>query len=81
MYRPIPIEDRIRECLLSIEPFLKEDGGGVEFVRYELETGVVEVRLTGACANCPISIMTLRAGIERYLINAIPEIKRIEQVK
>ncbi len=80
MYRQIPIEERIKECLISLEPYLKEDGGGVEFVRYENDTGVLEVRLTGACSNCPLSYMTLRAGIERYLINAIPEIRRIEKV-
>jgi Fe-S cluster biogenesis protein NfuA len=80
MYRPIDIEDRIRECLHSIEPYLIQDGGGVEFVRYEKDTGVAEVRLIGNCTTCPLSLMTLRAGIERYLINAIPEIKRVERV-
>ncbi len=80
MYRQIDIEDRIKECLHSIEPFLIQDGGGVEFVRYEYDTGVAEVRLNGNCATCPLSLMTLRAGIERYLINAIPEIKRVERV-
>jgi Fe-S cluster biogenesis protein NfuA len=80
MFIPTPIEQRIKEALRQILPYLEEDGGGAEFVRYERETRVVELRLTGACADCPLAIMTLRAGIERFLINSIPEIRRVERV-
>ena len=45
------------------------------------EGGIVEVRLLGSCKDCPLSPMTLRAGIERVLLKKIPEIKRIESVK
>lgn len=80
MHRLENIEQRIKECLIAINPYLNEDGGAVEFVRYEFETQVLEVRMTGACEKCPLAIMTLRAGIERYVINAIPEIRRVERV-
>ena len=80
MHRPINIEQRVKECLEAVNPYLHEDGGAVEFVRYEVETQVLEVRMTGACEKCPLALMTLRAGIERYIINAIPEIRRVERV-
>jgi Fe-S cluster biogenesis protein NfuA len=51
------------------------DGGNVELV--EVEEGVVKVRLTGACAGCPMSQMTLKMGIERHLKKEIPEIKEV----
>lgn len=70
----------INEILKKIRPYLQEDGGDVEFVRFEKETSVVELRLLGTCRICPLSIMTLRAGIERFLLNSIPEIKRVEKV-
>ena len=69
----------ILKSLKSIRPFLQADGGDVELVRFS-DDGIVEVMLTGACKECPLSIMTLRAGIERALMNDIQEIKRIEAV-
>ena len=70
----------IQLILDQVRPFLQEDGGDVEFVNYEEETNVVEIRLLGACKTCPMQLMTLRAGIERYIIAGIPSIKRIESV-
>jgi len=75
------IEERIEKSLDDIRGYLQEDGGNVEFVGYDDSTGVLYVRLTGSCAECPFSIMTLRAGIERYVKSEIEEIFRIEQVK
>lgn len=49
-------------------------------VRFLHETGVLEVRWLGTCAICPMSRMTLRAGIERVILNDVPEVKRIEAV-
>ena len=62
-----------------MRPYLKADGGDVELVDIK-ENGIVEVRLTGACVGCPMSQMTLRAGIERALMRDVPEIKRVEAV-
>lgn len=75
------IKTRIENVLELLRPYLQEDGGDVEFVRFEEESRVAEVRLLGNCSNCPLSIMTLRAGIERFILNKIPEIRRVEQVK
>lgn len=65
---------------MKIRPYLQEDGGDVELVRVT-EDGIVEVRLTGSCVQCPMSIMTLRAGIERALMLALQDVKRVEQVR
>jgi Fe-S cluster biogenesis protein NfuA len=73
------ITHRIQTSLNSIRPYLQADGGDVEFVRLTAD-GFLEVKLTGACVSCPMSRMTLRAGVERRLLRDIPEIKRVEQV-
>ncbi|MFC2132021.1 NifU family protein [Bacteroidota bacterium] len=75
------ISDRIKTVLERLRPFLEEDGGGIEFVRFEEETSVAEVRFTGNCKTCPLMLMTLRGGIERSLIKEVPEIRRVEAVK
>jgi Fe-S cluster biogenesis protein NfuA len=61
----------------DIRPYLQIDGGDVMLVKIDNE-GIVELKLLGACNTCPLKPMTLRAGIERALMNKIPEIKRIE---
>jgi Fe-S cluster biogenesis protein NfuA len=72
--------DAVESSLMKVRPFLQEDGGDVELVRVT-EDGIVEVRLTGSCVKCPMSIMTLRAGIERALMLAHQDVKRVEQVR
>lgn len=74
------IEERIVGALQEIRPYLQQDGGDVEFVRFEVDTHVAEIRLLGACKTCPMSMMTLRGGIERFLIAAVKEIRRVESV-
>ncbi|MEX0601700.1 MAG: NifU family protein, partial [Bacteroidota bacterium] len=68
------------QTLQMIRPYLREDGGDVELVRLT-DDGIVEVRLTGSCQGCPMSIMTVRAGIERALMIEHQDIRRVEQVK
>jgi Fe-S cluster biogenesis protein NfuA len=70
----------ISKTLEKVRPYLKVDGGDVELVQLK-EDGIVEVRLTGSCVLCPMSIMTLRAGIERALMLEHQEVKRVEQVR
>ena len=70
---------RVEVSLESVRPYLRADGGDVELVRLR-DDGFVEVRLTGACLACPMSRMTLRAGVERRLLRDVPEVKRVEQV-
>ncbi len=78
---PESIQSRIESTLKQARPYLQEDGGDVEFVRFEEETGVAEVRLLGNCTNCAMSMMTLRGGIERLLLKTVSEIKRVEAVR
>ncbi|HEY6953003.1 MAG TPA: NifU family protein [Bacteroidota bacterium] len=70
----------ISKTLEKVRPYLKVDGGDVEFVQLK-EDGIVEVRLTGSCVLCPMSMMTLRAGIERALMLEHEEVRRVEQVR
>ena len=72
--------ESVERTLERVRPYLREDGGDVELVRIS-EDGIVEVRLTGSCVSCPLSIMTVRAGIERALMIDHAEIRRVEQVR
>ena len=63
--------EKVEKALETIRPYLKADGGNVELVKVSPE-GIVEVKLTGACSDCPMSQMTLRAGVERALIKEVP---------
>ncbi len=72
------MKERIIAVLNEIRPALQNDGGDVEFIDYN--DGVVTVRLTGACGNCPMSLMTLKHGIESRLKASIPEIESVEQI-
>ena len=73
------LNDKVLKALDSIRPYLKADGGDVELIKVTPE-GIVEVKLTGACSDCPMSQMTLRAGVERALIREVPGIRRVEAV-
>jgi Fe-S cluster biogenesis protein NfuA len=68
---------RIEEVLDGIRPALRTDGGDVEFIDYDEEDGIVQLRLMGACGSCPVSMLTLKQGIERRLMMAVPEIRGI----
>jgi Fe-S cluster biogenesis protein NfuA len=71
---------RVEEILAQVRPALQADGGDVELVDVSDE-GVVSVKLTGACGSCPMSTMTLKMGIERTLMENVPEIKEVVQVR
>ena len=69
------MREKVEEILDMIRPSLVADGGNVELV--DVEDGVVKLKLTGACAGCPMSTMTLKNGIERILKQEIPEVKEV----
>ena len=69
--------EKILEVLDAIRPAIQADGGDVELLAYREADGVVEVRLLGACESCPISMMTLREGIERRLRSTVPGIVEV----
>jgi len=72
------MQDKVAEILDKIRPTLQRDGGDVELV--EFNDGTVKVKLTGACAGCPMSTMTLKMGIEKILKEQIPEVKEVVSV-
>ncbi len=71
---------QVEEVLNQVRPALQADGGDVELVDVSDE-GVVSVRLTGACGSCPMSTMTLKMGIEKTLMENLPEVKEVVQVR
>lgn len=73
------MENEVQKALNNIRPFLQADNGDVELVEVTAD-GIVKVRLTGSCEICPLSIMTLRAGIERAIMKEVPAVRRIEAV-
>jgi len=73
-----PMKEKVEKALNDVRPSLQADGGDVELV--DVENNIVKVRLKGACAGCPMSQMTLKQGIERYIKKLIPEIISVESV-
>ena len=73
------MKDEVRQALEEVRPHLQVDGGDVELVDVA-EDGTVKVRLTGACAGCPMSQMTLKWGVENYLKKKIPAVKSVVSV-
>ena len=73
------MKDKVQQALDTVRPFLQADGGDVQLVDVK-EDGTVLVRLEGACNGCPMSQMTLKAGIEERLKEQVPEVKCVEAV-
>lgn len=71
--------NRVEEALNTIRPFLEADGGNVSIEEITSDY-VVRLRLLGACGSCPMSMMTLKAGIEQAIKKAVPEIIGVEAV-
>ena len=67
------MKNEIQKALNNIRPYLQADNGDVELVDISND-GIVKVRLLGACEICPLSIMTLRAGIERAIMREVPAV-------
>ena len=70
----------IQQVLDSIRPAIQADGGDVELVGFDEDSGEVRVRLMGACESCPISMMTLKQGIERRLRSSVPGVTEVTAV-
>jgi len=68
--------EKVQEVLDKIRPSIQADGGDVDLIDIR-EDNVVVVRLKGACGSCPMSTLTLKAGIERILKEEIPEVKEV----
>lgn len=74
------VEQKVKNALQQIRPYLQQDGGDVEYVDMTNED-VVMVRLQGHCGSCPHALMTLKQGIETAIKKAIPEVKCVERVR
>lgn len=72
------MRESVEKALQKIRPALQADGGDIELIG--IQDGMVKVRLTGACAGCPMSQMTLKMGVERALKEAVPEVKGVEAI-
>ncbi len=73
------LEARVEEALQQIRPYLEADRGDISLV--EITEGMIaRVKLHGACRDCSMSFMTLRAGVEESIRNSVPEIKGVEAI-
>lgn len=72
------MKEKVEQVLEKIRPLLQRDGGDIELV--DVVDGVVKVRLRGACGTCPMSMMTLKMGVEKQLKQEIPEVKEVVPV-
>lgn len=73
------LQDKILKALDEIRPALQKDGGDVEFIDVD-QDNIVTVRLTGACQNCPMSQVTLKEGIEKFVKSEVPAVKAVQAV-
>ena len=71
------MEEKVRQALNEIRGNLQADGGDVELIAVT-DDGRVKVKLVGACAGCPMSQMTLKQGVERYVKEKVPEVQSVE---
>ncbi|MBP3461840.1 MAG: NifU family protein [Bacilli bacterium] len=72
------IENKIIDIIDNLRPFLINDGGNIEFVKYE--NGIVYIKMMGACSNCEMLDLTLKDGIETAIMEEIPEVKEVINV-
>ena len=70
------IKEKVLGAMEQLRPFMNADGGDVEFVEIK-DDGVVVVRLLGACSDCSMSMMTLKAGLEEAVKKEVPEVKEV----
>ncbi len=73
------MREKVQEALDQVRPTLQKDGGDVVLIDVTDE-GVVKVQLTGACKGCPMSQVTLKEGIEKFLKSEVPAVTSVESV-
>ena len=71
---------QIEEVLEGLRPALHADGGDVEFIDFDEESGKVVLRWMGVCGSCPISSVTLKQGIEKRLVSAVPGVREVAAI-
>lgn len=73
------VENRIKEIIEKIRPYLNQDGGDVKFIKFE--NGICYVKLSGACAGCMFADMTLQNTVEEMIISEVPEVIKVKNIK
>jgi Fe-S cluster biogenesis protein NfuA len=73
------IIDKIEEALNQVRPYLESDGGDIRLIEVT-DDYVVKVKLLGACSDCQVSVMTLKAGVEQAIKRVLPEVKEVVDV-
>jgi Fe-S cluster biogenesis protein NfuA len=74
------LNQRVEEVIGQVRPYLQADGGDIELVGVNPNSGIVTVRLQGACSGCPSAQMTLKMGVERHLKEKVPEVTEVVAV-
>lgn len=69
------MEEKIKQIIDDLRPFLINDGGNIEFIKYE--NNIVYIKMMGACANCSMLDITLKDGIEQAIKEEVPEVKEV----
>lgn len=73
------MEEKVLKVIDQLRPFLMNDGGNIEYVK--IENNILYITLQGACANCPMQEITLKEGIEKIIIDRVPEIKEVKIIE
>ena len=73
------IINKIEEALSQVRPFLESDGGDIRLIEVTKDY-VVKVKLLGACSDCQVSVMTLKAGVEQAIKKVLPEVKEVVDI-
>ncbi|HDQ25859.1 MAG TPA: NifU family protein [bacterium] len=74
------MKEKVQKAIEGLRQYLQADGGDIELVSVNEETGEVQVRLTGACHGCPMAQVTLKQGVETRLKEEVPEVKTVTAV-
>jgi Fe-S cluster biogenesis protein NfuA len=73
----VTMQAELLEAVEAIRPALQSDGGDMRILEFDEETGRLDVELLGACGGCPMSTMTLKAGIERIIRDRVPSVTEV----
>jgi len=71
------VEEQVKEVGELIRPAVQADGGDIILVGVDEDDGVVNLQLVGACGTCPSSVLTLKAGIERIMMDRVPGVREV----
>jgi Fe-S cluster biogenesis protein NfuA len=73
----VAVEEQVKEVVELIRPAVQADGGDIILVGVDEDDGVVNLQLVGACGTCPSSVLTLKAGIERIMMDRVPGVREV----